>query len=153
VKDFSLPTRKDIEENEDPDKDPEGFDPENLADEMDISSDPEIVKINVKSKDSNQPKKWYMKELTVPRRAYYLNRLKPHFERDGQTIKDFKMIQESLLGEVLFDEETDEAVQLAEIQELPTKSVDKLYMRATYMNGLDKGAQARAKKSLSKTAS
>ena len=92
--------------------------------------------------------------MSVPRRAYYLNKLKPNFERDGTTIKDFKNIQENLLGEVIHDCETDEPVKIADIQEaLPTKAMDKVYMRAVYMNGLDKGAQKRAKKSLSKTQS
>ena len=46
MKDFSLPQRKDIQDDEeerDPDVDPEGFDPENLTDHMVVDGDPEIV--------------------------------------------------------------------------------------------------------------
>jgi hypothetical protein len=154
VKNTHVPTRKDLNkdrEEEDDDKDPEGFDPENLKNELEVDGDPEIVTVKIKTKTSNEVRIWELRELTVPRRSYYMNKLKNHMERDGETIKDFKGLQESLLTEVCY--ENDEPVPRAEIEGLPTKAIDLIYLRASYMNGLDKGAGARAKKRLSKTES
>ncbi len=155
MKDYSLPERKDLSDREredDPQRDPEGFDPDNLTDEMDIDEDRKVVKINVRSKLTNTVKVWWMLELSTPRRAYYLNKLRNNMERDGVTVKDFKGLQESLLKEVLYeDEEGSTPVDPKEIDALATTPSDRMYMRAIYMNGLDKGANFRAKKCLSKT--
>lgn len=156
MKNTHLPSRKDINKNqeeEESDKDPEGFDPENLTNNFEVDEDPEVVTVTVRSKKSNEPKKWELRELSVERRSYYMNKLRGNLSNDGETVKDFKGLQENLLVETCYDMATGEPVPRSEISGKPTKMIDKIFLRASYMNGLDKGASARAKKSLSKTES